>query len=314
MKTEFTKSKRSQESIRAPDYYVEIWSDSFLRGLIRNRILLFGDDGIPIVRYVLTDQRNYYNPSTVSIWGFYNLKKYIKQGKRENLSFIRRCLEWLCDNSEETDYGGLVWRYSMAWPEHGLKPGWMSGMAQGLGISLLLRGSVLFKNPEYVEVAEKSFLPMTVSVVEGGVSIIKDDFYWMEEIPSKNPSFVLNGFIFALFGIYDLYTFTGKDLYKTWFDRATSTLVRLLPKYDLGTWSRYDLGLKVVRSKSNLLLSRVLPNAAEMHNIASPTYNVIHISQLKKLYELTGIQQFKYFSRKWSLNPLRYTEFLASLV
>jgi hypothetical protein len=226
---------------------------------------------------------------------------------------VRNCVEWLSDNSEETSYGGSVWRYNMDWPVHGLKSGWISGMSQGLAISLLLRGEALFKKHEYVELAEKSFSPMTVPVEKGGVAIIKDDFYWIEEIPSKSPSLVLNGFIFAIFGIYDLYRFTGKHLYKKWFDRAILTLVKTLPRYDLGTWSRYDLGLKVIASKMNVLFGKIL-SSGEKHNIASPSYNMLHVNQLRELYKMTGIPQFGYYSKKWGLNPLKYAEFLTYLL
>lgn len=284
-----------------------------MRLLIRKKLFLFRDEGIPIVKYRFTDLLNYYNPATVSIWGFYNLNKYVKRGDCQRLAYVRNCVKWLYDNAEETSYGGSIWRYNMDWPAHGMKSGWISGMSQGLAISLLLRGEVLFKKHEYAELAEKSFYPMTVPVEKGGVAIIKDDFYWIEEIPSKNPSLVLNGFIFALFGIYDLYRFTGKNSYKKWFDRATLTLAKMLPRYDLGTWSRYDLGLKVIRSKMNVLLGKIL-SPDEKHNIATPSYNTLHVNQLNVLYKITGIHQFRYYSRRWGLNPLKYAEFLTYLL
>jgi hypothetical protein len=293
-------------------YYIgKITRDFYYRLLIRKKIFLFGDDGIPIVRDVLVDGKCRYNPSTVCIWGLDNLNKYL-HGETWKLMYVRNCAKWLEDNAEKTTYGGLVWRHNVDWQLHDLKSGYISGMAQGLAISLLLRSAILFKRYEYSRLAEESFSSMIMPVEDGGVAIIKDDFYWIEEIPSKSPTLVLNGFIFALFGVYDLYRFTGKEAYKKWFDRGILTLVRMLPRYDLGTWSRYDLGLKVVRSKTNVLLGKVL-SSGEMHNIATPSYNVLHVEQLKRLYEITGLSQFRYYSRRWSINPLKYTEYLTYL-
>ena len=307
-----SKGVRDKEEL---DYYIEskMWGgDLYMKLLTKKKIFVFNDYGIPIVKYRLTDGRYYYNPTTVCIWGFYNLKR-VKQGDYEGLTYIRNCVEWLYDNSEETNYGGSVWRYGMDWQTHGLKVGWISGMTQGLAISLLLRCAKLFGRLEYLGLAEKAFHPMTVPVEEGGAAIVSDDFYWVEEIPSKNPSFVLNGFIFALFGVYDLCRFTGKKMYKEWFDKAILTLVKMLPRFDLGTWSRYDLGLKVVRSKTNLLLEKIL-SSGEMHNIATPSYNALHVDQLRALYEITGVTQFSYYAKRWSLNPLKYVEFLTYLL
>jgi len=300
----------SDEDLR---YYIDkIHGDFYMRLLVREKIFLFGDDGIPTVKYTLTDGRYHHNPATVCIWGLDNLNKYIKHGKHENLAYVRNCAKWLSNNLEEASYGGFVWRYHMDWL-HNLKSGFISGMAQGLAISLLLRSAALFKKHEYLELAEEAFNPMIVPVENGGVAIVKDDFYWIEEAPSKSPTLVLNGFIYALFGVYDLYRFTGKEAYKKWFDRGIRTLITMLPRYDLGIWSRYDLGLKVVRSKTNVLLEKVL-SPSEMHNIATPSYNRLHVEQLKKLYEITGLAQFRYYSRRWSINPLKYTQYLTYLL
>jgi heparosan-N-sulfate-glucuronate 5-epimerase len=294
-------------------YYVErIFPDFYVKLLIRKEIFLFDDCGVPIVRDVLVDGKCRYNPATVCIWGLENLSKYLR-GETWRLIYVRNCAKWLEDNAEKTAYGSFVWRHNVDWQLHGLKSGYISGMAQGLAISLLLRGAILFKRYEYSKLAEESFNPMILPIEKGGVAIIKNDFYWAEEIPSKTPSLVLNGFIFSLFGIYDLYRFVGKKMYKEWFDKGILTLLKMLPRYDLRTWSRYDLGLKVIRSKTNLLLEKIL-SSGEMHNIATPSYNVLHVDQLRALYEITGATQFSYYAKRWSLNPLKYIEFLTYLL
>ncbi len=55
------------------------------------------------------------------------------------------------------------------------------------------------------------------------------------------PPHVLNGFIFALFGLYDFYKLTHSEVALDLFNEGIETLKANLKRYDLGYWSRYDL-------------------------------------------------------------------------
>jgi len=89
---------------------------------------------------------------------------------------------------------------------------------------------------------------------------------------------VLNGFIFALLGLFDFYRVNkDSESYNLW-EAGIKTVEKNISRYDSGYWSRYDLLYKRITSKS---------------------YHNIHIFQLKILYNLTGIEVFNYFSNKW---------------
>ena len=72
---------------------------------------------------------------------------------------------------------------------------------------------------------------------------------------------VLNGWIFALFGLYDLTLMCEEDKYKQTLQSTLATLKKHLSDFDLGYWSKYDMGKM----------------------ITSPFYHKLHIAQLKAL-------------------------------
>ncbi len=111
---------------------------------------------------------------------------------------------------------------------------------------------------------------------------------WFEEFPSARPAFVLNGFIYTVFGLYDLYRVTGSATVKEDIDRCIETLVTNLPRFDTGYWSLYDL------QRKELVRYYYQKN--------------VHVPQMAVLYRLTGNPIFEEYRRKWQsqLTPLNY--------
>jgi hypothetical protein len=88
---------------------------------------------------------------------------------------------------------------------------WFSGMAQGEILGVLVRTFQTTGDSTYLDYAHRTFYsflrlqgeaePWTVFVDEAGC-------YWIEEYPVWPPSKTLNGFIFAIYGLYDYYQLT----------------------------------------------------------------------------------------------------------
>ena len=150
-----------------------------------------------------------------------------------------------------------------------LAPGWYSAMAQGQAMSLLVRAYVRTQNSKYLDAALRATELLAVPSDEGGVRAqFADKFAWYEEYPTQPGSFVLNGFIYSLIGLYDLKTIApasrsaqAQALLK---DGMTS-LVTLLPLFDTGSGSTYDLRHVGLHSAPNL---------------ARWDYHATHINQL----------------------------------
>ena len=150
-----------------------------------------------------------------------------------------------------------------------------SSMAQGEGISLLLRAFQETHKKQYLDKATKAINFMKKDIKENGCTVYQREEIYLKEFPEK--PLVLNGWIFSLFGIYDYFLLTKDDNIKSFFDKNVKTLVCVLPQFDNGYWSKYDIEKK----------------------IASPFYHNLHVALLKVLCDLTGEKIFDEYSQKF---------------
>ena len=143
-----------------------------------------------------------------------------------------------------------------------------SAMAQGEGVSLLLRAYKKTNNKKYFDLAKNAIDFMLVDINNNGCTLYDNDDIFLKEYPNK--PVVLNGWIFSLFGLYD-YCLVSKDKKtKDFLNKTINTLKKYMDKYDNGYWSMYDLGNK----------------------IASPFYHSLHIELLNALADLTDMEIF----------------------
>lgn len=79
-------------------------------------------------------------------------------------------------------------------------------MGQGHAISLLARAyHHSGGDRRYLNAALDGLKPFRVPSSKGGVrATFLNKYHWYEEYPTKPASFVLNGFIYSLLGLYDL--------------------------------------------------------------------------------------------------------------
>lgn len=247
----------------------------------------FDEEGIPLLDYHGKVGRQY-NPIAVAQYalGNYNLAKQTKD-KTYYDKFMSNA-DWLLDNLYLTDQGTYLWPHHFDFEYfRPLKAPWFSGLAQGQGLSVLVRAFVETGNLKYKNAAEQVWQSLCVSIQKGGVQYKDTDNYiWIEEYLIDPPTHILNGFIWALWGIYDYYLLTKNSDVKKIFDDYTGTILQYLPKYDVKFWSFYELTPQRIKS------------------IASPFYHRLHIVQLTIMHRLTAEQQFADYAKKWK----RYTE------
>lgn len=169
-----------------------------------------------------------------------------------------------------------------------------SAMAQGEGISLLIRAYIAFKNEEYLNAAEKAKIFMLKPISEGGTTEYGDGVYLYEYL---NAPLVLNGWIFSAWGLFDYAKFFRDDEVMTIWHKTVESIVNKLPNYDHGDWSLYHDDGK---------------------SLANPFYHKLHIAQLNVMHDLTGIEAFSDYSllfQKYQKNPwYRIKTFLTKIV
>ncbi|KAJ2952459.1 hypothetical protein O0L34_g6768 [Tuta absoluta] len=194
----------------------------------------------------------------------------------EHMSHFYAAANWLVRNQRAKSGGWPIpVRRRIAAGVAELKPGWHSAMSQGHAISVLARAYHRSGDEQYLRAARRALYLLDVASPAGGVKATwMDKYVWYEEYPTKPPLFVLNGFIYTLLGLYDLHIIEGENsisLAKKMFDDGMTSLKTLLPLFDTGSGSFYDL--------RHFTLG-VSPN------IARWDYHATHINQL---YLLAGL-------------------------
>jgi hypothetical protein len=155
-----------------------------------------------------------------------------------------------------------------------------SALSQGNAISALLRGFQLFGDQDLLSHATDAFNVLSRPLEDGGVLDVDNcGHVWFEEYQMDPPSHVLNGFIFALWGILDYARVTDSRQGWDWWEAGIKTLQAHIADFDRGYWSVYDLRYR---------------------ELASLYYHVnIHVPQLRVMYGLTGDKLFKRYAERW---------------
>jgi heparosan-N-sulfate-glucuronate 5-epimerase len=191
---------------------------------------------------------------------------------------------WLAGQLD--DRGWLAYQWPMP-HTYAIEPPWISAMTQGEAVSLFVRVAPEEDSPEELfSAAARAVMPLlepspvVTQTAEGPV---------LQEYPTDPPAHVLNGWIFGLWGLYDLSATGQGDSIPAEVARRTSSafadgisaLAKWLPRYDTGGWSRYDL----------------FPHP--IVHVASPFYHRLHIEMLRATNELAPNPAFQEMAAHW---------------
>jgi len=229
-------------------------------------------NGTPM-NVILETRRKVYFATTIvqKALGHYD-KWLMKNEAREFSEFIKLC-DWLVNNQDSQ--GG--WK---VWVNMGVKalvP--YSAMTQGEAISALVRAWKHTRSHSYKECAEHACSLLIEPVEKGGTAYYIGNDIFLEEIPLRPRNTILNGWIFALIGLYDYHlAFSNEKVYRK-FRNSLGSLEYHISCFDTGYWSYYDT----------------------QRHIASHFYHDLHIAQLNALclIEPEHNQILKYV-KQWS--------------
>jgi hypothetical protein len=263
------------------EYYFIFKEERIMQGKDQRLIKKFDQDGIPLNKtYIDVKEKDYvYFPISIGQLGLAVYHTYLASRDQSDKLRFMKFVDWFYKNGEIDDRLGVRWFTHVPLPQYKNPGPWQSAFAQSRAISILLRGYQLTDDEKYKTMAEKALIPFYFSVPEGGVSSFTKFGPFYEEYTAAFPTLVLNGMIFSLFGIYDfIRVFPENKLAKKIFEQGIDTLKNILPEYDLGYWSRY-----------NLCQASWYPKI----DPATKTYQYLHVIQLEVLYRLTGKELFK---------------------
>lgn len=267
------------------------WGENKLNQYRETETLTFDENGVVMVK--CKDGLFHYNPVTAAQQALSNYGAYLRGQDTKEL--FLKIADFLLDMEEEN--GSFPYPFDYSYyidSERYYKAGWTSAMATGNILSVFARSYHLTNDPKYVEGAVRAITFLNVPIEEGGTkaSLAALDpslerYTILEEYPCNPPTYTLNGNMFTLIGLYD-WSQTGaegSERAKELFDDGIRTLEKILPYYDIGGFTCYDL--------AHITWNRELPHV----NIS---YHFVHVAFCKIFYDITGIETFNNFYTLWA--------------
>ncbi|KQX05557.1 MULTISPECIES: cell wall-binding repeat-containing protein [unclassified Leifsonia] len=222
------------------------------------------------------------HPVAYAQYGISALMEYKRTGKKVWLDRAVRHGQRLIDMHTVRD-GGWWYPYSFPWTyyERTISAPWYSGMAQGQALSLFVRLAQQTGDKRWSTAADRtwtSFAQAKSGSAPSSSLVIDNHLYFEEYAGDQPPLLVLNGQIFAMFGLYDYWRYTGNPETARYFTGGgTTVLERMMP---------------LVRVKGGVSYYCVQVTYCHSPLWQNQTYHVIHSWQLDTLARLTGDAAF----------------------
>lgn len=236
-----------------------------------------------IITFNSHDKKLYYHVINLCHYAIGAYEMYLETKKEKWIKTFLKHADWLCET--QTIYRKIkgVWINNYPIDLYGIYGSSVSAMTQGIAISTLTRAYLATKNEKYLQSAIKAVEIFKFDIQDGGVvRKLSDNFICYEEYPTQDsPCCVLNGFITALLGLYDLTHIYKSSFIENIYNQGLTSLIKNLYRWDYKWWSLYDL------------------YNWGTNNIASFFYHKYHIKQLSVLYKLTNISTFGLYKGKW---------------
>ena len=151
----------------------------------------FGPEGVPVFNI---GGQWVEHPDGVAQWG---LREYAYGHRRPLLTAAR----WFADHQRPD--GGFAYLFDVDADGVPMLHPWISALAQGQAISVLVRAYQLSGSPGYLRAARHALNPF-LHPVPGGLTSWWGNRRWYEEYPAAHPEHVLDGFMFALVGLHEV--------------------------------------------------------------------------------------------------------------
>lgn len=254
--------------------------------LVNNNIEKFMDNktdenGIPLT---VLDGKDTYYPIYIGASALAHFRHFVDFGDDYSREVFLNLSEWLKENFVDLGLYG-VWVCEDDFDAYSLTGPWSSAMSQGYCLAAMVQAYSLTNDPDYLAVAEKAVKAFSVNIDYMGVATYWDGDVWYEEYPSVwYPPHVLNGFIFALAGLYNVYENTGCEEAKILFDIGVDSLISKFEMFDVHFTSYYSMRPQL---------------ACSVGSWTGDGYHHIHIWQLMWLYQVTEIQMIRSMAHRF---------------
>jgi len=244
------------------------WADLPLNGsaLLSLKIAAGADaDGIV---FKVVDGRRVYSPGNLGNDGIRYVDGYVRTGDPAYLDRAVVRAKKLVALSRMSG-GARYFPYLYDYATEKLKAPWYSAYSQGFALSLFVRLYRVTGIHTWADRARETALSFRRlgRVTQPWVAYVLSNRLWLEEYPSATPTHVLNGFNFALFGLYDYERLTRDPAARDLLRGALRTIRSFGTTFRVpGGISYYDL----------------------VHRTRFARYHLIHTWQLRDLAAISG--------------------------
>jgi hypothetical protein len=258
-----------------------------------NYKIKFDEQGIP---QLLIKDKRYYNPLTIMQFALTRYGQMVTKGEKTPSPELTAAVDRLL-RMQHHDTGGFHYSFPKRYYVNGkdMPVGWVSGMTQGVSLSVFARMYHLTKDRRYLEAGNRALDFMLIPTTEGGTRSSLaylhpslSSYVTFEEYVAHPSTYTLNGFIYLTVGLYDWSKVTDagehRALAEKYYNESIRTIEKILPYYDVGGLSTYDLAHITHHHEPHFGLS----------------YHRNHIELLTLLYTLTGNRWFRHFADSWA--------------
>jgi hypothetical protein len=181
------------------------------------------------------------------------------------------------------------WLFNFKWGYQQVP--WWSAMTEGVAMSALLRDYSVTADPACLTAITRARTTFERDLNHNGVgaevAVGSTTYVVYQEYLKGYESNVLNGWMFSLAGLYEIATYlpgqeAAVDLWAP--DRGIPALKALLPYYDTGSWSRYDM---------------TNPGKSARGDLDTVAYHNLVISQLRYMATISGDPFFSNYADRF---------------
>jgi D-glucuronyl C5-epimerase C-terminus len=196
---------------------------------------LVDPDGVIVLRYA-APTGDQINPEACFQFALGLHDRWLSEGDeslREHFLFYARYFR-----DRQTDAGDFAYLFDYGGQ---LRAPWFSPLAQSRGASVMLRAFLITEDMSFREAALKALRKFTVPISEGGCLgyTARTGSPYFEEYP-PDPTEVINGFMAAAIGPWELARFLNAADGVSLAALAKTSLEKMLPEFTLSWWSIYD--------------------------------------------------------------------------
>ena len=250
--------------------YAKVYPLSFKDRLFTGHYTDFDENDIPISPSKSGELVHFI--TTMTSYGLANWEMFLITNDRKYAEALVKVAKYLVNTVEHIDEVGMLYDYDS---DTRSQPGIPCAMNQGEAISIMVRAYSYTNDVIFINTAESLLNAFSHPFGKKGVTQIIENKIWFLE----GGKLILNGHIYAMLGLYDLFTASENKKAKLLFEEGINSVAHFLPSFDARFWSWYWMD--------------------HPKYMASAMYHNLHTCQLKILYNLSGENLFNEHAHKF---------------